>query len=825
MAKITLLQLATALTGDETIPLVQDGKTVRGAIGPAIAEFAAPSVALAQAFAEASATSAAVAATDGPFYDSVAEGEAATVPGDEFAVAVGGGASWYRRTPGGSVNLFELPTAAATARITTRGGIPALPIVGTAYAIDVNAYYVYDPISSAAVDGWGVIAALGGVGRWILNSDGVTISPSGGDDTATLMAAGNAMAAAGKAMFLTGGQFVYGQWVFPTHHALTVYMRPDTDMHSTLTPGIPDAPDPEDRPSPANAGLYCVPGAQDRNSTVAAINGVSESTITISDSVVAGEMLRIRDTTTGGFRGNRYMVESVEAAGADYIVTVERPILTRFSVGDAVEIWEQRRAFGHRIYCNGARFTGTGDRMFEFGATEDCQIHDFLGMPGACESFGSFDTFGHNNFAIGKVFAGSSGANNGFLLETQEGSVTWVEATGFAIDGIRWLNNENCADYSRCYGNQFGITIGGEANLLGCNNSKIRGNYDSNAAEGLSVIVGSRGTDIDAVARFNPVNLSIGDAGGGNVSSTTVRGDFSSATVAGIVVFPSAFGTSFGVIDTSGSPIGINNQGNILGALHRHRGAAATHILLNAGGIVDIAQIDYNSTTGGINAVSTTGAGRTTIRSGLFNSGAGSNLFQGLDASHTEIGQVVGATAGGFFGSLTAGASMRLAEGTEIGGTAGLEGLGKYIIPGKQLHRGITASNTPASVDEVELKDYSIPLNTLRTGSWLKIKALGSYADNANSKTVRLYLGGDLLIEIAGPVSEAAGWEINADVFVLGLTDQSFTASGSSNPTPVSGLLELDVTTDIEVSLTGQNGAASAGDIVCHALLVERMAQ
>lgn len=764
-----------------------------------------------------------VALTEGPFYTSVGAGEAATTTGEEFAVVVDGVASWYRRTGGGSDLLYTLPTVATTARITTRAGLETVPIGGTAYATDVNAFYEYDGASSATVDDWGVIDSSG-AGRWLLISDGVTVHASGSDDAPTLMAAGNAMGLAGKKLFTPDALYLLDtKWSWGRDPLHLVAHRGVT-FECGLTPDG----------SPATAGFYCSAGGDAIVDTtaIAAANGIGEYTISVDDAPSVGDYVRIRDDVSGlessvpGFTGATYLVKAVSGSGP-YTVTVDRPVLFQVQDGDECVILSDV-AKGHFIE-GFPTITGTGVRLFEFVGTFHCRVQAIFRPTTITDVAASFDVFGFDNhFLPGcEAYEGGSGATDGMYLESQESSSITAKVRGFT-DGVgvslfHCLDSNDFSDVSEC-------EIGGALRGYGSHGSRgcrLLGIYSGNTLQGAAVSNGSKRSTVDCTARFNPTNLAIGDGSGGNVSETTVRGDYSAATTAGIVIASTALGTSFGIVDTSDCPTGINNQGNVAISLHRHRGAAATQILINAGGDVNIAQIDYNSTTGGINAVKTTGAGRTRIQAGSFNSGAGSNLFRGENSSQTEVGQVVGVTSGGFFASLTSAATMRLASGTDYSGTAGLEGAGTYIIPAKQLYQQVSASNTTAVTTEESLKTYTVPLNTLRIGSRLRVKAFGTVANNANTKTLRLKFGGDTIMEYATPTGVAAGWQIEAEIFVTTLTAESYVANASSDTArkTTSGALTKDVTTNLVVLLTGQNGTASANDIICQGLIVERLAQ
>ena len=111
MARITELPAADAVTGSETVPIVQDGVMKRGALGDVVGGLAQPFVDQAQDHALDAMTARDVALTAGPHYVSIAAGEGETITGQTFAVAPSDGSvKWYRRTGGGSTEIFELAT-------------------------------------------------------------------------------------------------------------------------------------------------------------------------------------------------------------------------------------------------------------------------------------------------------------------------------------------------------------------------------------------------------------------------------------------------------------------------------------------------------------------------------------------------------------------------------------------------------------------------------------------------------------------------------------------------------------------------------------------
>ncbi|GAA0651483.1 hypothetical protein GCM10009424_30700 [Sphingomonas ursincola] len=117
MSKVSALPLAEPLTGDELVPLVQDGQTRKGSIGDHIGNLAAPFIAEAAAIATDASAFANFISGD------LAAAEAATAPGDRFSIAGDGEIIAYLRTPGGSTELGRAVTKANLSRSEMAEGV------------------------------------------------------------------------------------------------------------------------------------------------------------------------------------------------------------------------------------------------------------------------------------------------------------------------------------------------------------------------------------------------------------------------------------------------------------------------------------------------------------------------------------------------------------------------------------------------------------------------------------------------------------------------------------------------------------------------------
>lgn len=139
-----------------------------------------------------------------------------------------------------------------------------------------------------------------------------------------------------------------------------------------------------------------------------------------------------------------------------------------------------------------------------------------------------------------------------------------------------------------------------------------------------------------------------------------------------------------------------------------------------------------------------------------------------------------------------------------------------------------TSAQTGADTNETDLWTYSLPANTLSAnGKGVRVTAWGNKAANANTVTPRLYFGATVLAS-ASIVTSGAVWRITADVLRTGASAETafatimYAASGNdSNFVPSRPEPAADTTAAITIKVTGQNGTASAGDIVFRGAIVE----
>ncbi|MER9743951.1 hypothetical protein [Mesorhizobium sp. M0187] len=163
-------------------------------------------------------------------------------------------------------------------------------------------------------------------------------------------------------------------------------------------------------------------------------------------------------------------------------------------------------------------------------------------------------------------------------------------------------------------------------------------------------------------------------------------------------------------------------------------------------------------------------------------------------------------------------------EGRNYIGTAGVNATGQRVVNGKSSEAvsvNVTPAQTTAVTTAEDLMSYTIPAASLAIGRRVRLKAWGTTAANANTKTGRLFFGATNLGGWTGALN-GVGWKIEAEVIVTGAATQSYVRETLTTSTQVtSGTATEAISGAIAVKLQGQNGTASAGDITCNGLEVE----
>lgn len=144
------------------------------------------------------------------------------------------------------------------------------------------------------------------------------------------------------------------------------------------------------------------------------------------------------------------------------------------------------------------------------------------------------------------------------------------------------------------------------------------------------------------------------------------------------------------------------------------------------------------------------------------------------------------------------------------------------------LSTSLTAVGTGADVTEDTLHTYSMPAGTLGTnGNGVRVTCWGSTGANGNNKTMKLYFGASS-ISTGAIAANAQTWFLKLLVLRTGAATQIVQGegvSGTASVTPVA-VYNNSAGTDnlaaaVTIKCTGQNGTASANDIIATGMLVE----
>lgn len=141
-----------------------------------------------------------------------------------------------------------------------------------------------------------------------------------------------------------------------------------------------------------------------------------------------------------------------------------------------------------------------------------------------------------------------------------------------------------------------------------------------------------------------------------------------------------------------------------------------------------------------------------------------------------------------------------------------------------------TAAGTPANTTETVLQTYSLPSATWNgNGDKIKIKARFTLADNSNVKTMRLYFGSSVnsMAFLSGTSGQPLSTVLEMEVSRTGLNTQDIESWVTNKYLPAKTLmLPLTVGTEnlgaaVTIKATGENGTATANDIICEYMTVE----
>lgn len=157
---------------------------------------------------------------------------------------------------------------------------------------------------------------------------------------------------------------------------------------------------------------------------------------------------------------------------------------------------------------------------------------------------------------------------------------------------------------------------------------------------------------------------------------------------------------------------------------------------------------------------------------------------------------------------------------------------GKMVYPAGKFHAmgvlysTIATAGTSTGTSEETLATYSLPANALDvTGRRIRVCTSWHMATNGNNKTIKLYFGASVIS--SGTLTDSNKNGVAClDVVKSGASTQIVTGTmlhDTTNITPYINAGSDDDTAAITIKMTGQDGSASANDIVMEDFYVQYM--
>lgn len=154
-----------------------------------------------------------------------------------------------------------------------------------------------------------------------------------------------------------------------------------------------------------------------------------------------------------------------------------------------------------------------------------------------------------------------------------------------------------------------------------------------------------------------------------------------------------------------------------------------------------------------------------------------------------------------------------------------------FNVSGVPLSSGLTVGfqvppggtiGTGANTTETDLAIWSIPPNVLALdGQAFRLIAYGNFAANVNTKQIRVRFGGSLLFDSAAVAANGEAFRLEVILTrhapAVQSVMSSFQRAAASAIASAGATENLNVVTNLDLRLTGQNGTAAAGDILLRA--------
>jgi hypothetical protein len=158
----------------------------------------------------------------------------------------------------------------------------------------------------------------------------------------------------------------------------------------------------------------------------------------------------------------------------------------------------------------------------------------------------------------------------------------------------------------------------------------------------------------------------------------------------------------------------------------------------------------------------------------------------------------------------------------------GIAHVSAWVVGGARvggvLSVNTTEASTGADTNETDLWTYSLPANTLNVnGKGVRVTAWGVNAANVNNKTWKVYFGSTAVYALGPSALNGSSFRVVMEVARTGAAAQIAAAFGGAGGTLTTATAAPagDTTGAITIKVTGQNGTASASDIVFKGAIVE----
>ena len=135
-----------------------------------------------------------------------------------------------------------------------------------------------------------------------------------------------------------------------------------------------------------------------------------------------------------------------------------------------------------------------------------------------------------------------------------------------------------------------------------------------------------------------------------------------------------------------------------------------------------------------------------------------------------------------------------------------------------------TAASTGTTAEQT-LATYSIPANTLNTGTRIRVGGSWTLAANADTKTVKCYFGASV-ISSGALTTNNKNASCQLEVVETGAATQEVYGNMLVDVTPITGYVNAGTdsgTSAIVVKLTATQGSAQAADVIMNSFWVERI--